>query len=98
MSHDNNYCIYLLECRDGAYYCGITSDMEHRLKQHNEGHASRYTRGRTPVKVLVRTGNWFSRSMALKLENTIKKLPKRRKPCMVAIISKTAPLPTARGN
>ncbi len=93
MRHDNNYCIYLLECRDGSYYCGITTDMEHRLRQHNEGNASRYTRGRTPVTVLVRTGNWYSRSMALKLESTIKKFPKHRKPYMVAILSKTGPLP-----
>jgi putative endonuclease len=92
MKFDNKYCIYLLECRDGTYYCGITTDMNRRLRQHNEGNASSYTRGRIPVKVLVRTGNWFSRSMALKLESIIKKHPRHRKPCVVAVISKTAPL------
>ncbi|WP_373501076.1 GIY-YIG nuclease family protein [Desulfococcus sp.] len=88
MSHDNKYCIYLLECRDGSYYCGITTDMDHRLKQHNEGTASRYTRGRTPVTVLARTGNCYSKSMALKFERQIKKCPKHRKPFMVTIITK----------
>jgi putative endonuclease len=88
MTRDNKYCVYLLECCDGTYYCGITTDMERRLKQHNDGNASNYTRGRTPVKVLVRTGNWYSKSMALKLEKKIKKLPKNRKPYMAAIISK----------
>ena len=93
MTIDNKYCIYLLKCRDGTLYCGITTDMKRRLKQHNDGNASNYTRGRIPVKVLVRTGNWFSKSMALKLERIIKKYPKHRKPYMVAMISKTAPLP-----
>jgi putative endonuclease len=88
MKQAANYCIYLLECRDGTYYCGITTDMEHRLRQHNAGTASRYTRGRTPVKVLARTGNCYSKSMALKLEKAIKKFPKNRKPDIIAIITK----------
>ncbi|MBN2109279.1 MAG: GIY-YIG nuclease family protein [Deltaproteobacteria bacterium] len=90
MSPGKKYCVYLLECRDGSYYCGITTDMQHRLKQHNKGTASRYTRGRTPVKVLVRTGNCYSKSMALKFERQIKKCPKHRKPGMVAISTKKA--------
>ena len=89
MRHDNKYCIYLLECRDGTYYCGITTDMEHRLKQHNAGTAARYTRGRMPVKVLARTGTCYSKSMALKFENKIKKLPRHKKPDMIAMITKT---------
>lgn len=84
MSDKNTYCVYLLECCDGSYYCGITTDMELRLRQHNAGTASRYTRGRTPVTVLARTPNCFSKSMALKLERTIKKCPRHRKPGMLA--------------
>jgi putative endonuclease len=89
----HNYCIYLLECRDGSYYCGITTDMEQRLRQHNQGKASRYTRGRTPVTVLVRTGYWFSKSRALKHEKSIKKFPRHKKPSLVAMITKTVVLP-----
>ncbi|MEI6128161.1 MAG: GIY-YIG nuclease family protein [Pseudomonadota bacterium] len=89
MSQKNKYCIYLLECRDGTYYCGITTDMVARLRQHNAGTAAKYTRGRTPVKVLVQTSNCYSKNIALKLEHTIKKLSKKRKPHMVATISKT---------
>jgi putative endonuclease len=88
MSGDNKYCVYVLECSDGSYYCGITMDMQRRIKQHNDGTASRYTRGRTPVKVLARTGNCYSKSLALKLEQQIKKCPKHRKPDMVAIFTK----------
>ena len=85
MSVKNIYCVYLLECRDGSYYCGITTDMELRLRQHNAGTASRYTRARKPVTVLARTPNCFSKSMALKLECTIKKCPRHRKPGVLAV-------------
>jgi putative endonuclease len=84
MSAGNTYCVYLLECCDGSYYCGITTDMELRLRQHNAGTASRYTRSRTPVTVLAQTPKCFSKSMALKLERTIKKCPRHRKPGMLA--------------
>ena len=62
--------------------------MQQRLKQHNAGTASRYTRGRTPVKVLARTPNCYTKSMALKLEHQIKKCPKHKKPDMLASITK----------
>ena len=28
------WLIYILECRDGSLYCGITNNIEKRLKQH----------------------------------------------------------------
>ncbi len=87
MKGENLYCVYLLECCDGSYYCGIAADMDKRLKQHTAGTASKYTRGRRPVTVLVRTGNWYSRAMAQKLERAIKKLPKHEKPIQVARLS-----------
>jgi len=77
------YCVYLLECHDGSYYCGITTDMEQRLRQHNAGTASRYTRSRTPVSVLVRTPYCFSKGRGLQLEHAVKKCPRHRKPAMV---------------
>lgn len=84
MSCSGNYCVYLLECCDGSYYCGITTDMEQRLRQHNAGTASRYTRGRTPVSVVTHTPHCFSKSAALKLENAVKKCARHKKPALVA--------------
>ena len=46
---DTPYYVYILECRDGSYYVGITNNMDRRLNAHNEGVASRYTRSRRPV-------------------------------------------------
>lgn len=43
---------YILECADGNYYTGWTTDLEARLAAHNAGVGARYTRGRLPVKLV----------------------------------------------
>lgn len=43
---------YILECADGTFYTGYTTDIEKRLATHNSGKASKYTRGRLPVKLV----------------------------------------------
>src|SRR3954471_10601287 len=40
--------VYLLRCADGSLYCGWSTDPERRLRQHQRGTASRYTRRRVP--------------------------------------------------
>ena len=42
--------VYILECSDGSFYVGITTDLGRRLAMHNRGVASRYTRTRRPVR------------------------------------------------
>ncbi|MDH5680208.1 MAG: GIY-YIG nuclease family protein, partial [Spirochaetota bacterium] len=48
----NNWLVYLLECADNSYYCGVTNDLNKRLTDHNSGKGAKYTRSRLPVKVL----------------------------------------------
>jgi putative endonuclease len=45
------FCVYLLRCSDRSLYCGITSDIKRRMKQHNGELAggAKYTRARRPV-------------------------------------------------
>jgi putative endonuclease len=71
------YC-YILECADGTYYTGWTTDPERRLKQHNRGIGARYTRMRLPVK-LVYLEPQPDRPSAMKRERAIKNLPRERK-------------------
>lgn len=92
MSSGRAYCVYLLECRDGSYYCGITTDIQQRLRQHNEGIASRYTRGRTPVSVRACTPYLFSKSLALQLERRVKQCPRHKKDEAMAGISRKSGL------
>ncbi len=70
--------VYILKCSDDTYYTGYTTDLSGRLKKHNEGKASRYTRGRLPAEYVY----WEeaeSRSSALKREIDIKKMKRTAK-------------------
>jgi putative endonuclease len=48
--------VYLLRCADGTLYCGWSTDPERRLRQHQAGSASRYTRTRRPVELVYMRG------------------------------------------
>jgi putative endonuclease len=70
--------LYILECRDGSLYTGVTTDVERRLREHQAGTASRYTRARRPVNLVLRE-KCGSRSRALSRECAVKSLGRRRK-------------------
>lgn len=72
--------VYLLECVDGTYYCGITTNPERRLEQHNglRPGGARYTRSRRPVKLRA-CRPCADRSQAGRLERYIQCLPRRKK-------------------
>ena len=72
--------VYLLECADGTLYCGVTTDLERRLAEHNGSAAggARYTRGRRPVR-LAACAPCPDRAAACRLEDRIKRLPRRQK-------------------
>jgi len=72
------WLVYLLRCRDGSLYTGITNDLPKRLKTHAAGKASRYTRSRLPV-TLAYTETQPSKSKALRREAAIKNLSRRQK-------------------
>lgn len=74
----NSWCVYILECGDGSLYTGITNNLSQRIVEHQAGTGSKYTRSHLPVK-LVFCENVVDRSMALKLEAAIKKIPKSKK-------------------
>jgi putative endonuclease len=43
---------YILECNDGTYYTGSTTDLQVRLLEHNVGEGANYTKKRLPVKLI----------------------------------------------
>jgi putative endonuclease len=74
----NMWYIYILECSDGTYYCGITNNFHKRMDDHNSGKGAKYTRGRTPVKPVY----WNiveNKSEALKIEYKIKQYTRKQK-------------------
>ena len=72
-----NY-VYMLRCRDGSLYTGWTNDLEKRLKAHNSGSASKYTRTRLPAE-LVYFEEWESKEAAMSREWHIKRLTREEK-------------------
>jgi putative endonuclease len=70
--------VYVLECADGTYYTGYTTDVERRVAEHDAGEGAKYTRGRTPVE-LVHVEEYDTRSAAMSREHGIKSLSRRDK-------------------
>lgn len=77
------YFVYILQCVDTTLYTGITTDLERRVKEHNNSKlGAKYTKARRPVK-LVYAKEFADRSAALKEEARIKKLSKTKKTALI---------------
>src|SRR4051812_38345355 len=72
------YFVYLLLCKDGSIYTGITTDVARRLEQHKAGKGGAYTRSHGAKKMLY-TEKKRNRSFALKREAEIKRWPRAKK-------------------
>ena len=70
--------VYVLECSDGTYYTGYTTDVERRVAEHDAGEGAKYTRGRTPVD-LIHVEEYETQSAAMSREHEIKSLSRRAK-------------------
>lgn len=75
----NNWWVYMIQADDGAYYTGVTTDVERRFREHSEGkRGARYFRGRKPLGVVYRESG-HTRSSACQREAEIKKLRREQK-------------------
>lgn len=70
--------VYIVLCKDNTYYTGYTTDIERRLKAHNNGKGAKYTKSRSPVS-LVYNEIYETKSEALKREYAIKQLTRGKK-------------------
>ena len=70
--------VYIIECEDGTYYTGYTTEIKRRIEEHNQGQGAKYTRGRTPVK-LVYQESFDNKSKAMQREYEIKQLSRSTK-------------------
>jgi len=73
-----DHFVYIVECSDGTYYTGYTTDVDRRVAEHNDGTAAKYTRGRRPV-TLVYVERYESQAEAMQREYTIKQLRRAAK-------------------
>jgi len=78
MKTKDNYSVYIVLCKDGTHYTGISNDVTVRINKHNNGTGAKYTKTRRPV-LLVYTQFIGTKSDALKEEYRIKQLNKHEK-------------------
>ena len=81
----DSWFVYLVQCSDGSFYTGVTTDLERRVRQHNGeivGGAN-YTRARRPVALA-----WYEacedRSVAQQREYFVRRLSRPDKQCLAA--------------
>ncbi len=75
--------VYLVRCHDDTLYCGIATDLDRRVAEHNSADkGAKYTRGRRPVQ-LVHAEEVASRAQATQREGRIKKMPAAKKKSLI---------------
>lgn len=79
------YC-YMVECSDGTYYTGWTTNPTRRVRAHNAGRGGRYTRSRRPVR-LVFIEEQDDRARAMRRERAIKAMTRREKQELIGGLS-----------
>lgn len=82
--------LYLIECRDGSLYTGITVDVAARYAAHLAGTGARYTRSHPPARLL----GWEphpDRASASRAEYRIKQLSATEKRRYAETLQPTSP-------
>jgi predicted GIY-YIG superfamily endonuclease len=80
---EHGWWLYIVECADKSLYTGITNNLEQRIAKHNAGTASRYTRTRTPVRLVYQEAH-PDRSHASRRENQVKRLSRDEKRLLIS--------------
>lgn len=90
MSSSRTWFVYLVECRDGSLYTGITVDLESRFAAHRDGRGARCMRMHAPVRMLAAEAH-PDRSAASKAEYRIKRLTAAEKRAYAATMTPQTP-------
>jgi putative endonuclease len=77
-----DYFVYIVECKDGSYYTGITSELAKRINEHNLGFYRGYTSSRLPVK-LVYSNRFTNVNEAINAERQIKGWSRAKKEALI---------------
>lgn len=87
------YYVYILQCKNGSYYTGSTSNLTKRVKLHNSGHGAKYLANKLPV-VLVYAKEYKHYKYVRHAERNLKKLARKQKEELIEIYKRSKPLPT----
>lgn len=79
----HSYFFYILRCADNSLYCGISTELERRVEEHNtHKKGAKYTRAKRPV-TLVYFEQYENKSAAMKREYEVKQWSKGEKEKLV---------------
>lgn len=81
---EHTWKLYILRCKDGSLYTGITTDVPARLEAHRSGKGAKYTRGRGPLE-LVYSEECGDHSAALKREWAVKSMTRQKKQRLIGL-------------
>ncbi len=77
------FFVYILKCRDGSLYTGMTNNLEKRMEAHSSGKGSRYVRSHLPFR-LVHSESFETKPEAMKRENEIKGMKRGEKAMLIS--------------
>ena len=79
-----SYFVYIIECKNGSYYTGYTTDIERRYAEYLDGSIKcKYTRANPPKRLAASWEFKATLSDILRIEKAIKKLSKQEKHALV---------------
>ena len=78
------YYVYILECTNGAFYTGYTTDIKRRYAEHCAGSKKcKYTRAFPPTRIAASWKFDANLSLALRVEAFLKKLSRAEKQLLI---------------
>lgn len=78
MANSNYHYFYVVQCKDLSFYAGYTTNLQRRIKMHNDGKGAKYTRARRPV-ILKYFELYETKRQALQREYAFKQLTRKQK-------------------
>ncbi len=76
------YAVYILSCADGAFYTGMTCDLDRRLAEHRAGRGSKWVAQRLPVEAAF-TLDGLGWDEAREVERYVKSWSRVRKQALI---------------
>jgi len=87
--------VYILRCNDASYYVGVATDPRDRVREHNAGQGSTFTKKRRPVK-LVYAEEHENHASARKREAQLKGWRREKKEWLITGFPSTRPMDSLR--
>jgi len=83
-SEQKMWWVYFIRTPQNALYCGITTDVDRRYKQHMDGKGAKALRGKSPLELVWRYQVGPVKGNALQLEYKLKQLSKMQKERLIS--------------